>query len=117
MILRKAARSLRCGPTTGPTESLSKWPRARQRPPSSASGSDGPYDPLAARGQRRQGVSDATVDILSRQLQRQVANVAWPKHDAASEPAKIVAQILELAAASHDDTEPAAARRPARSGV
>ena len=67
--------------------------------------------------QRRQGVSDATVDILSRQLQRQVANVAWPKHDAASEPAKIVAQILELAAASHDGTEPAAARRPARSGV
>jgi aminoglycoside phosphotransferase family enzyme/predicted kinase len=51
---------------------------------------------------RRQGVSDATVDILSRQLQRDPGAVAWPKLDAAREPRDLVADILALPACHVD---------------
>lgn len=45
---------------------------------------------------RKGGPSDATVDILSRQLQRDGANSTWAKLDAARAPAEIVADILEV---------------------
>jgi uncharacterized protein len=45
---------------------------------------------------RRQGVSDATVDILSRQLQRRTGGIAWPKIDAALPPSAVAARILAL---------------------
>jgi uncharacterized protein len=45
---------------------------------------------------RRRGVSDATVDILSRQLQRRAGNVAWAKLDAALEAPDLVNRILSL---------------------
>lgn len=46
--------------------------------------------------QRRGGPSDATVDILSRQLQRDVGEIAWHRLDAASDLTKIVSDILAL---------------------
>jgi uncharacterized protein len=45
---------------------------------------------------RRRGVSDATVDILSRQLQRTAGNVAWAKLDATLEARDLVNRILSL---------------------
>jgi aminoglycoside phosphotransferase family enzyme/predicted kinase len=45
---------------------------------------------------RRQSASDATVDILSRQLQRKSGGVAWTRLDAALDPAELVASILSL---------------------
>jgi uncharacterized protein len=45
---------------------------------------------------RRQGVSDATVDILSRQLQRRSGGVTWPKIDAALAPSAVAVRILAL---------------------
>jgi aminoglycoside phosphotransferase family enzyme/predicted kinase len=61
--------------------------------------------------QRRQAISDATVDILSRQLRRKVADVAWTKIDAASDPARIVAGILDLAAPDVVGAQPVAGGR------
>jgi aminoglycoside phosphotransferase family enzyme/predicted kinase len=49
--------------------------------------------------QRKGGPSDATVDILSRQLQRQADGIAWRRVDAARQPTEIVADILRLPAA------------------
>ncbi|KXF75857.1 aminoglycoside phosphotransferase [Paramesorhizobium deserti] len=46
--------------------------------------------------ERTSGPSDATVDILSRQLQRHAGNVAWRKLDAARQPADIGAEILGM---------------------
>jgi predicted kinase len=48
--------------------------------------------------QRRGGPSDATVDILSRQLQRDVGEITWHRLDAARGKAEIVADILSLPA-------------------
>jgi len=48
--------------------------------------------------ERRGGPSDATVDILSRQLQRHVNGITWRRVDAARTAADIVAEILNLAA-------------------
>ncbi|WP_378949763.1 AAA family ATPase [Mesorhizobium sp. ANAO-SY3R2] len=45
---------------------------------------------------RRGGPSDATVDILSRQLQRDGKETTWMKLDAARTPAEIVAEILRI---------------------
>jgi aminoglycoside phosphotransferase family enzyme/predicted kinase len=47
--------------------------------------------------ERKGGPSDATVDILSRQLQKPVSGIAWHRIDAAQEPEKIIAKILRLA--------------------
>ena len=44
--------------------------------------------------ERRGGPSDATVDILSRQLQRHVNGITWRRVDAARTAADIVAAIL-----------------------
>ena len=60
---------------------------------------------------RRESVSDATIDILARQLQRQVGDVAWVKLDAAMEPVEIVARILRLDAVRDDDAAATNARR------
>ena len=49
--------------------------------------------------ERKSGPSDATVDILSRQLARHVDGIVWRHVDAEREPAAIVADILRLAAA------------------
>ncbi len=46
--------------------------------------------------QRRGGSSDATVDILSRQLQRNVGDVEWHRIDAAGDLATIIPDILAL---------------------
>jgi predicted kinase len=46
--------------------------------------------------QRRGGPSDATVDILSRQLQKDVGEIAWHRLDAASDLTKIISDILAL---------------------
>jgi len=43
---------------------------------------------------RRGGPSDATVDILSRQLEKDAGAVSWRGRDAARSPARIVADIL-----------------------
>jgi aminoglycoside phosphotransferase family enzyme/predicted kinase len=43
---------------------------------------------------RRGGPSDATVDILSRQLEREPGEIAWHRLDAARRPAVIVADII-----------------------
>ena len=51
-------------------------------------------------GARRGGPSDATVDILSRQLQRHVNGITWRRVDAARTPVDVVADILESVAAS-----------------
>jgi uncharacterized protein len=53
---------------------------------------------------RQEGVSDATIDILARQLQRKVVDVSWVKLDAALEPAAIVARILGLRTLRAGDT-------------
>lgn len=45
---------------------------------------------------RRGGPSDATVDILSRQLQRDGKETSWMKLDAARRPPEIVADILKI---------------------
>jgi hypothetical protein len=45
--------------------------------------------------ERRGGPSDATVDVLSRQLQRRVDGLEWRRLDAARPPSDIVASILE----------------------
>lgn len=45
---------------------------------------------------RRGGPSDATVDILSRQLQRDAGNITWRRLDAARPPSAIVSDILLL---------------------
>jgi len=49
--------------------------------------------------QRQGGVSDATVDILSRQLRRDAGEIGWHRLDAAREPAAIVSDILAAVAA------------------
>lgn len=46
--------------------------------------------------QREGGPSDATVDILSRQLERDAGAVGWHRLDAVRSPARIVADILAL---------------------
>lgn len=46
--------------------------------------------------ERKGGPSDATVDILSRQLLRNGANSPWTKLDAGRRPAEIVADILDV---------------------
>jgi predicted kinase len=45
---------------------------------------------------RRSGTSDATVDILSRQLQRDAGTVGWQRIDASRSPPEIVGAILAL---------------------
>jgi len=47
-------------------------------------------------GERRGGPSDATVDILSRQLQRDPGTIAWRRLDAAHKPKETVQTILDL---------------------
>jgi uncharacterized protein len=47
-------------------------------------------------GERRDGPSDATVDVLSRQLQRNATQLAWRRVDAGRTPAEIVAEIVRL---------------------
>jgi aminoglycoside phosphotransferase family enzyme/predicted kinase len=59
---------------------------------------------------RRESASDATIDILARQLQRKVDDIGWITLDAATEPAEIVARILRLGAA-RDDDEPSTKAR------
>ncbi len=57
-------------------------------------------------GARRGGVSDATLDILSRQLERRSEQTQWLSVDAARRPAEVVADILAAAsvrASSRDD--------------
>jgi len=59
-------------------------------------------DPTVLRrrvNERRGGPSDATVDILSRQLQRNTKGTTWHRLDAARKPAHIVADILHLTGA------------------
>lgn len=48
--------------------------------------------------ERKGGPSDATVDILSRQLQRNTDVITWHRLDAAQKPGDIVADILHLTA-------------------
>lgn len=48
--------------------------------------------------QRRGGPSDATVDILSRQLKRDAGTITWHRLDAARRPTRIVSDILALPA-------------------
>ncbi|SMH51760.1 AAA family ATPase [Mesorhizobium australicum] len=56
---------------------------------------EAPADVLWQRvGQRSGGPSDATVDVLSRQLQRDAGEIGWRRLDAARQPARIVADIL-----------------------
>jgi hypothetical protein len=45
---------------------------------------------------RRTGPSDATVDILSRQLKRDPGNITWHRLDAARRPSEIASDILSL---------------------
>ncbi len=45
--------------------------------------------------QRRGGPSDATVDVLSRQLQRDPGTIAWHRLDAAQSPSAVVTTIRE----------------------
>jgi len=45
---------------------------------------------------RKGGPSDATVDILSRQLQRHVNQISWHRLDAARKPEDIITDILKL---------------------
>jgi uncharacterized protein len=54
---------------------------------------------------RRESVSDATIDILARQLQRKFGEIGWVTLDAAMRPAEIVASILRMGAAL-EGTEP-----------
>ena len=46
--------------------------------------------------QRSGSASDATVDILSRQLQRNAGDIDWQRVDAASNPARVVGAILAI---------------------
>jgi predicted kinase len=46
--------------------------------------------------QRQGGPSDATVEILSRQLERDVGEITWHRVDAARRPAAIISDILAL---------------------
>ena len=46
--------------------------------------------------ERRNGVSDATIDVLSQQLQRDQGNLAWTKLEAAAELEATVSRILGL---------------------
>lgn len=46
--------------------------------------------------ERKGGPSDATLDILSRQLQRDPGKIAWRRLNAARDPAETVEAILEL---------------------
>ncbi len=46
--------------------------------------------------QRKGGPSDATVDILSRQLQRDASAITWQRLDAACDPSETVTKILAL---------------------
>jgi predicted kinase len=55
-------------------------------------------------GERKGGPSDATVDILSRQLQRDPGTIAWRRLDAARKPAETVKAILELLAEAQPDS-------------
>src|SRR5690606_11007940 len=50
--------------------------------------------------QRRGGPSDATVDILSRQLERDAGAITWHRLDAARRPARVVSDIVALTAAA-----------------
>jgi hypothetical protein len=59
---------------------------------------------------RRESASDATIDILARQLQRKADDIGWVTLDAAMEPADIVAHILRLGAARDDDAPSTKAR-------
>lgn len=45
---------------------------------------------------RRGGPSDATVDILSRQLARDAGNITWRRIDAARQPSEVASEILSL---------------------
>lgn len=49
--------------------------------------------------ERRSGPSDATVDILSRQLQRHADGISWHKVDSARETDAVVSDILRMTAA------------------
>ena len=55
-------------------------------------------------GERKGGPSDATVDILSRQLQRDLGTIAWRRLDAARKPAETIKAILELLAEAQPDS-------------
>ncbi|MDW6020298.1 AAA family ATPase [Mesorhizobium sp. BAC0120] len=61
--------------------------------------------------ERRHSASDATVDILSRQLQRVATDIAWERLDAATPPSELVRRIRELAAASHQRSQAADRRQ------
>jgi aminoglycoside phosphotransferase family enzyme/predicted kinase len=50
--------------------------------------------------QRRGGPSDATVEILSRQLERDIGEITWLRLDATRKPTAIVSDILTLPATS-----------------
>lgn len=54
--------------------------------------------------QRSGSASDATVDILSRQLQRNAGDIDWLKLDAAVNPARIVGEIRSLVKAGEPST-------------
>jgi len=54
--------------------------------------------------QRSGSASDATVDILSRQLQRDAGDIGWLKLDAAVDPARIVGEIRTLVKAGEPST-------------
>jgi len=47
--------------------------------------------------ERKGGPSDATVDVLSRQLQRRAGEITWNRLNAGLKPGEIVAEILGLA--------------------
>ena len=48
-------------------------------------------------GRRRGGASDATVDILSRQLLTEAGDMSWHRMEASRSPAAIVSDILDQA--------------------
>lgn len=54
--------------------------------------------------ERKGGPSDATIDVLSRQLRRNGASVGWAKLDAARAPARIVAEILAASLRNPDNS-------------
>ena len=60
---------------------------------------------------RRESVSDATIDILARQLQRNVDDVGWVRLDAALGAAEIVGRILRLDRVRGDGTPATKAAR------
>lgn len=59
---------------------------------------------------RRGGPSDATVDILSRQLDRGVSRVSWQAIDAARQTAEIVGSVLGLCRQPRARAQPETAR-------